>query len=113
MHTEIGNIEIMIVEDADEIIQKRFDLLLHRYQTGLEQSMKGNNFVFLYVDRLHYNCPKISVMVDHTYIHSLQWIKNKKATINLQNNKYCFQYAVTAALNHETIGKNLQRITIF
>ena len=41
------------------------------------------------------------------------WIKNKKATINPINKKdnKCFQYSVTAALNHEKIKKFLQRIT--
>ena len=40
-----------------------------------------------------------------SYIDSPNWIKNKKAKINCKNNeKTCFQYAVTAALNHEKIG---------
>ena len=48
-----------------------------------------------------------------SYIDSLDWIKKKKAIINLNNKKYnkCFQYAVTVALNHEEIGKNSERIT--
>ena len=41
------------------------------------------------------------------------WIKNKKAKIDPNNKKdnKCFQYAVTIALNHEEIKKDLQRIT--
>ena len=44
---------------------------------------------------------------------SFDWIKNKKTTINPINEKYskCFQYAVTVALNHEEIKKDLKRIT--
>ena len=43
----------------------------------------------------------------------MDWIKNKKATINPINkkDKKCFQYAVTVVLNHEEIGKNSERIT--
>ena len=47
-------------------------------------------------------------MIDHIYIDSPDWIKNKKATINPINEKdKCFQYA----LNHEEIEKDLQRKT--
>ena len=40
-------------------------------------------------------------------------MKNKKATINPTNKKgnKCFQWTVTAALNHEEIKKDPQRIT--
>ena len=48
-----------------------------------------------------------------SYIGSPGWIKNKKATIILINEKEnkCFQYALTVALNHEEVKKDLQRIT--
>ena len=46
------------------------------------------------------------------YTNSPDWIKKKKATINLQNkdDKY-FQYAATVALNHEEIKRDPQRIS--
>ena len=44
-----------------------------------------------------------------SYIDSPEWLKNKKATINLENNDdNCFQYALTVALNHQNIGKTLK-----
>ena len=48
-----------------------------------------------------------------SYIHTLDWIKNKKATVNPINRKdnKCFQYAITVALNHEEIKNHFQRIT--
>ena len=47
-----------------------------------------------------------------SYIDPLGWISNKKATVNPINKKdnKCSQYAVTIALNHEEIKKDLQRI---
>ena len=47
------------------------------------------------------------------YVYSPDSVKYKKAAINLINKKgnKCFQYTVTAALNHEQIGKNPKRIT--
>ena len=47
-----------------------------------------------------------------SYIHSPDWIKNKKATIspiNKKDNK-CFQYGVTIVLNCDKIGKNSEII---
>ena len=47
-----------------------------------------------------------------SYIDSPEWLKNKKATINLKNNDdKCFQYVLTVGLNHEQIKKNPQRIS--
>ena len=52
-------------------------------------------------------------MVDHILVVDPDWVKNKKATINPINQKdnKCFQYAVTAMLNHEEIGKDSERLT--
>ena len=50
IYTESDNTEILIDKDTDEMIQELFDLLLHRYQTILAQSMKGRHFVFDYVN---------------------------------------------------------------
>ena len=65
--------------------------------------MKGNEFFFDYVQLLYYKCHKIDSSSGGSYIDSLDWIKNKKATINPVNkkDKKCFYYAVTGALDHE------------
>ena len=47
-----------------------------------------------------------------SYKDSSDWIKNKQATINpinIEDNK-CFHYAVTAALNHEDIRKDIKKL---
>ena len=51
-----------------EIVQKLFDSLLQRYQKGLEEKMKGSDFVVVVVvvvvdsvDLLHYKCHRISL----------------------------------------------------
>ena len=48
-----------------------------------------------------------------SYIVSPKWLKNKEATISrkIENDDSCFQYAITAALNHQNIGRDLQRIS--
>ena len=112
MHSKSDNIEITIGRETIEIIENLFDSFLQRYQKGLEESMKGSEFVFDGVDSLYYRLHKISLKRGGSYIDSPEWLKNKNATINPKNNDdNCFQYALTVALNYEQIGKDPQRIT--
>ena len=47
-----------------------------------------------------------------SYIKSHEWIRNKGVTINPKNkDNKCFQYATTAALNHQNINHNPERIS--
>ena len=102
MHTKSDNTEFMMGNERDEIIDELFESLLQRYQEGLEESVKGSEFVFDSIDLLYYKLHKISLNRGGSYIDSTEWLKNKKATINPKNNdgKY-FQFAITEALNHE------------
>ena len=56
--------------------------------------MKGSEFLFDYVQLLKYKCHKMNPNCGRLFIHSPDWIKNKKATINPINKKdnKCFQY---------------------
>ena len=46
MNSKSDNSEILRCFDTDEIIEEFFESLVQRHQIGLEQSMKGSNFVF-------------------------------------------------------------------
>ena len=48
MHSKSGSIEIMINDEADEVIKQLSDSLKNRYQNNFE-SIKGSEFVFDYV----------------------------------------------------------------
>ena len=97
-----NNIEIMIGNEIDEIIEELFASLLQRYLEGLEESMKGREFVLLY-DKCH----QVSLNRCGSYIDFPEWLKNKKATINLKNNDdKCFQYGLVVALNYQSIKNN-------
>ena len=80
MHSKSDNIEILISNETDEIIEKLFESFLQKYQEGLEQSMKGSEFVFDSVDLLYYKLYRISLNRGGSYIDSPKWLKNKKAT---------------------------------
>ena len=111
MHTKSDNIKIMIGNETDEIIEEPFDSFLQKYQEGLEKSMKGSEFIFGGVDLLYYKLLKISLNRGGSYIDS-EWLKNKKATINLKNNDdKCFKYAVTVASKYQSVKTGPQRIS--
>ena len=86
MHSKSDNIETLMGNETDEITEDLFDCLLQRYQKGLEESMKGSEFVFDNIDSLHYKLHKISLNRGGSYIDSPEWLENKKATINPKNN---------------------------
>ena len=112
MHTRSNNEEFMNGSDTDEIIKELFKSLLQRYQENLQQKMRGSDFAFDCINFLYYDFNKISVNKGGSYIDSPKWLKNKKSTINPNNNDYkCFQYAVTLALNLDKINDHCQRIS--
>ena len=73
MYSKSNNIEILIGNETDTII----DSLLQKYQKGLEESMKGSEFVFDSVDLLYYKLHKLSLNRGASYIDSQKWVKNK------------------------------------
>ena len=112
MYTKSNNVEIIMGTETDDIINELFESFLRRYQEGLETKMKGSEFIFESVDLLYYSLNKISLNRGGSYIDSLDWIKNKRATINPKNkDNECFKYAVTIALNYNEISNNPERIS--
>ena len=112
MHTKSNNVEIMMGSEADEIIEEIFKSFLQKYQDGLEESMRGSEFVYDSVDVLYYNLNKVSLSRGGSYIDSPKWLKNKKAAINPKtNDDKSFQYALTVALNYEQIKDHPGRIS--
>ena len=61
---------------------------------------------------MEYKLNKIGLNRGGSYVNSPKWLKNKKTTLNPKNNDdKCFQYALTAALNHEQIKSHPERIS--
>ena len=69
--------EIMISDEADEVIKKFLDSLKNRYQTNSEW-MRGSECVLGYVQLLYCKCHKINLNHCGSYIDSSDWIKTKK-----------------------------------
>ena len=73
--------------ETDEVIIKEvFDSLKVKYQNNLE-SIKVSEFILDYVQLLDYKCHKINPICSGSHIDSPNWIKTKRATINLINKK--------------------------
>ena len=113
MYSKSDNFEIMMGVDTNEIIKNLFNSVIQRYQKGLQESMRGSDFVFGYIESLNYIFHKIDMKRLGPYIEAPKWIKNKKATINPQNeyDDECFQYVVTIALNYDRIKNHPERVS--
>ena len=112
LHTKSNNVKIMICSETGEIIEDLFESFLQKYQEGLEESMRENEFVYDSVDVLYCNLNKVSFSRGGSYIDCPRWLKTEKATINPKNkDKKCFQYILTVALNYEQIKDHPERIS--
>ena len=111
MYSKSNNSGIMMGTNTNEIISDLFKSILRRYQGGLQESMRESEFVFDYVESLNYIFHKVDLKRSGSYIETPEWIKNKGATINCENDDdKCFQYAITIALNFDETEKHHERV---
>ena len=61
MHTKSNNVEIMMGSETNKITEELLKSFLQRYQEGLDESMRGSEFIFDSVDALFYDLNKISL----------------------------------------------------
>ena len=104
------SLNFISLKDSD-VVEELFKSTLERYQTGLQESTRGSEFVFDCVNEIHYKFHKVDLNRGRPYIDSPRWLKNKKATINPQKMNYdrWFQYAFTAALNYRKIKNHPEK----
>ena len=106
------NEEIRLGNETPEIITKLIKSFLSNYQKEEKILRNGSNFVFDSVDLLAAHTHKTNLKRGKSYIKSPEWILNKRATINPKNkDNKCFQYSITAALNHQNIENHPERIS--
>ena len=106
MYIKSHNIEIMMDNETDEIIEKLSESFLENYKNGLKEEMRASDSVPEIIDLLYYHLQKVGLKRAGSYIDSPEWLKNKKAIINPNNNDdNRFQYTLTIALNHQNYEK--------
>ena len=69
IHSKSSNIEIMINDEANEVLKELLDSLKKRHQNNLE-SMNGSELVFDYVHLLYYRSHIINPNHGGSYIDS-------------------------------------------
>ena len=60
----------MVYDNADKVIQERFESPLSRYQIGLNTSMRESDFILDSIHLLHFKCHKINLKRVESYIDS-------------------------------------------
>ena len=99
--------------DTKDVIDRPSDTLLQRFQQAIETSNdRGTKFTHEIVVLLYYYFKKINIRRAESYIKSSNWLVNKGAITNSNKEKDAkyFQYAITIALNHNKIKKNICKI---
>ena len=82
------------------------------YQIGLETSVMGSGFIFDRFNLLHYICHKNKSKTWRIIYRFSQYDKTPKSQKNdINDDDNCFQYDATVTLNHDKIGKKLERIS--
>ena len=104
MNYKSNNIEIMIGNDTSEIINEALVSFLLDIKYVYKHQWRVAIFFFFDIINEMYCKYHRSLNRGDLYIDTPCSMKNKKQTTNQNNNDdKCFQFAVTAALNHENI----------
>ena len=110
MYTRSDNEEFMNGDDTNEIIKSLFESFLQRFEEKLQEKMRASDFKFDGINFFNNNFNKTSIYRGGSYIYSPKWLKDKKSTINPENNDLkCFQYAATLALNFDNINNHPEK----
>ena len=95
--------------DIGELIQ---DILAHIKIQVENPQMTESGFKLDKIMHLYINFHRLALTWGSSYNELQEWIESKKAVINSQNkDEECFKWAVIAALHHEEIKKDHQRMS--
>ena len=70
MHSTSDNVKFTPYNDANEVVKELFEPLRSKYQSNLETSMKGSDFVFNSVQLMYNKCHKVNFKHGGSYIDS-------------------------------------------
>ena len=70
MHSKSCNIEIVMGSETSNIIEELSESLLQNYQEGLEESMRGSEFVCNSIDLLYYCLQKTRLKRGGSFVDS-------------------------------------------
>ena len=102
-------VEVFQGSDVEEILQGMFAYI----KTQIEHpALPKSGFTLDRIMHLDIDFHKLELTRGSSYIELPKWIGEKKAVINPKNkDEECFKWAILAALHHEEIGNNPERIS--
>ena len=101
--------EFLDASDINNLIQRMLAYI--KAQTE-NPKFPESGFTLDKIMHLYINFHRVALTRGGSYIELPKWLKSKKAVINPQNkDEECFKWAVIAALHHEEIKKDHQRIS--
>ena len=102
--------EVFEASDINDLIQR----MLAYIKTQTENpKFPESGFTLDKIMHLYINFHRLVLTRGSSYIELPEWLKSKKAVINLQNkDEECFKWAVIEALHHEEIKHHPERISL-
>ena len=100
-------------DKSEDILYQLYDSLLKYFNDKLMICRADSSYVFESIEVFDKYFHKIDLKRGSSYIPSPTWLQFRKAIVNpkYKNDNYCFAYAITIAIYHNEIGKNLNRIS--
>ena len=100
-------------DKSEDILYQLYDSLLKYFNDKLMICRTDSSYVFESIEVFDKYFHKIDLTRGSSYIPSPTWLQFRKAIVNpkYKNDNYCFAYAITIAIYHNEIGKNLNRIS--
>ena len=102
-------IEFFEGSDINDLIQR---MLAHIKAQVENPRMPESGFLLDKTMNLYINFQRLALTQGDSFIELSEWLKSKKAVMKPQNkDKGCFKWAIIAALHHEEIKKDHQRVS--
>ena len=93
---QLSNVILSLSDNLEDFWDNQTDLFITRCD---ELETKESGWTLKRIDCLRININKYTLLRGSSYINLPQWIKNKKACINIKNSdNKCFKYSVLCAL---------------
>ena len=80
------NALFMIGGSKEDLINAIFECCLWTIEKTWLKKMRCCDFIVDYVEKLYYDCHRVSLYTSHFDVESPDWVKNKHVTTNYQNN---------------------------
>ena len=106
-----GEFEIFPGTDLDNVIEEMKKVIFERFEKM--ESFVGSGWTLVKIQNLKLHFAEFKTLKGSSYVELPEWIKNKKAVINILNttDNECFKWCITRAIHPPGKGKRENLIT--